>query len=223
MKYSIVIPVYLHKADHKQVVEETLQNIKSMMPEDSELIIVDDGSPEMTGFLRNYSDTYVRQPNQGIGRSWEVGRLLAQGEYVLFANDDIKLPPGALETLANGFNDEKAGVVAPRLGHFTTKPLNDPQGEYYYDKVFYPGYCFMLKRDRFYEEHDARFKTNCGDVDYWERIIRAGYGLLRAPLEIWHKEGGVLKEMDYDKLTNDSIQLFKLKHGFDPIPEYYAK
>lgn len=221
-KYSIVMPVYLRESEHKTQVEETIESFRKVYsPEEAELIIVDDGSTMPSGFLKDKADTYVRQPNQGISRSWNVGLWLARADYVLVANDDILIAPGLLEALSKGFENEKAGVVAPQSGGPHVVPGSE-DGEYVENHKFYPGYCFMLKKDRFYEDFDNQFRTNCGDVDYWARIRNAGFDTMRAPVSVWHKEGGVLHGMDYSKITSSSLELFNKKHGFDPIAEYYS-
>lgn len=219
-KFSIVIPVYLREFEHKSVVEDTINSFRESYP-DTELVLVDDGSPLSSGFLKDLADVYIKQPNSGISRSWNVGKNVARGEHVLVANDDIRIASGLLERLSKGFENEKAGVVAPEIGGPFVEPENIP-GDYHENHVFYPGYCFMLKRDRFFEDFDERFRTNCGDVDYWTRIREKKFELMRAPVSIWHQEGGVLHGMDYSKITKDSLDLFENKHGFNPIKEYYS-
>jgi glycosyltransferase involved in cell wall biosynthesis len=219
-KFSITIPVYLRESEHKAVVEDTINSFRENYP-DVELVVVDDGSILPTGFLRDLADIYVRQPNSGISRAWNVGKNLARGEFVLIANDDIKIPSGLLESLSKGFENEKTAVVAPEKGG----PFIEPsigEGNYHEDHIFYPGYCFMLKRDRFFEDFDENFRTNCGDADYWERIMSKGLELTRSPVSIWHKEGDVLHGMNYKKISEDSINLFVAKHGFSPQEKFYS-
>lgn len=183
-KFSIVIPVYLRESEHKAVVEDCIDSFcQNYKEEDVELIIVDDGSPLPSGFLKDRAGTYVRQSNQGISRAWNVGKWLAKGEYVLIANDDIRIAPGLLETLCKGFDDEKTGVVAPQSGGPNVEPCT-VSGPFFENHKFYPGYCFMLKRDRFFEDFDEQFKTNCGDTDYWLGVIKKGLKMIRAPVAV---------------------------------------
>jgi len=221
MKYSIVMPCYLREDAHKQTVINTLESLKSHS-QDFELIIVDDGSTEPTGFLRQYADVYVRQPNSGISRAWNVGMLLAQGEYVAIVNDDILITDGWLDVLTLPFADDMCGVSAPEAGgpgvvpELTLTTIKE-------NHKFYPGYCFMFKRDKWYEYFDNQFKTNCGDCDMWSRIRQAGLECMRAPLKVWHKEGGTLHNFPegYKELSDRSIEQFEAKWGFNPQREYY--
>lgn len=220
MRYSIVMPVYLREEAHKSVVLQTLENIHSTKG-NAELIVIDDGSTLPTGFVREYADTYVRQPNQGISRAWNVGKWLARGDFVAIVNDDIVVPDGWLDALAEPFLKERCAVSAPMEGGPAVVP-EITQIVPYTNHKFYPGYCFMLSRHGYYRDFDPYFDTNCGDVDYWHTIKSVGLELYRAPLKIWHKEGDVLHGMNYQALTQTSIEKFIEKWHFNPQSEYYA-
>ena len=214
------MPIYLREESHRDVVMDTISSIKGNS-DDYELIIIDDGSPLNTGFARSEADVYVRQPNQGISRAWNVGMMLARNDYVAIVNDDIRVTNGWLNKLESGFNNPDAGVTAPVAGGPHLQPQITDDREYENNR-FYPGYCFMLKKDRFYQPFDEQFRSNCGDCDYWTRIEADKKKLWRVPLQVYHKEGGVLHGMDYVKLSESSIKLFIDKHGFNPQPVYYS-
>ena len=221
-EYSVVMPVYLREESHRQTVEDTIKNIRQVSRE-YELIIVDDASPRDTSFLESFADTYIRNDtNKGISYSWNVGKNSAHAEYVAIVNDDIKVPIGWLDRLKTGFTNEKAGVTAPMFGGPSFSPKTMASNYIGENKIFYPGYCFMLWKDRFFEDFDEQFTTNCGDVDYWHRIYKKGLECIRVGLEIWHKEGGVLHGMDYGKISDESLKLFEDKWGFNPQREYYS-
>lgn len=223
MKYSVIIPVFLREPTHTEVVRATLANLKTTS-RDYELIVVDDGSTLPTGFLREEADVYVRQPNQGISRAWNVGMKLARADRVAIINDDIIVPASWLETLATCFDDYRdCGVSGVMTGGPGVKPaILDAEAVSNYR--WFSGYCFMLQKDRFYEDFDETFRTNCGDCDYWHRIRQKGLNLYKAPLAIWHKEGDVLKKFaeGYEKLSADSIKKFIDKWGINPQGEYYS-
>lgn len=221
VKYSIVMPVFLREAKHKRVVLQTLDSIKNSSA-DYELIIIDDGSTSKTTFLDDYADVVVRRKNKGISASWNDGMSKATAEYVVIINDDITVPIMWLQELSSAFNDAKVGVSAPQLGGMKVQPKRHPMTPVTYSHTFYPGYCFMLKKDRFYEPFDEQFKTNCGDVDYWHRIRDAGLECARVGLDIYHQEGGVLHSMGYDALSKKSLELFADKWGFNPQGIYYS-
>ncbi len=221
MKYSVVMPVLLREDSHRAVVEDCIASVRRSFHE-HELIIVDDGSPLMSGFLKEKADVYIRHnKTKGIAPSWNDGIAVSRGEYVAVINDDIQVPDMWLEGLSKGFLST-AGVVAPRLAGPNTATGYWDGDEYTVNEKFYPGYCFMLKRDRFLEKFDEQFVPfNFEDTDYWHRIKKAGFDMVRAPVAIWHKEGDVLHKLQYDRVNSDNHKKFIAKWGFDPQPIYY--
>lgn len=232
MKYSIVMPVFLREDAHKQVVLNTLESIKKNSSE-CEIIIIDDGSTLLTGFLRDFADIYIRhKTNMGIAPSWNDGKNVSRGEYVVFVNDDILVPEKWLEAMAWIFYPDmkpNAGVAAPKGAGPTVKPyvFHGPEdaglAKADINQKFYPGYCFMLKRDRFFEDFDEQFiPFNYEDTDYWERMTRKGFEMWRMPLDIWHAEGDVLHKLSYGAVSEQNKQRFINKHGFDPMEKFYS-
>lgn len=67
-----------------------------------ELLIVDNGSADDT-VLRNVTEAagarFVREPQRGKGNALNAGIRLAQGELLVFTDDDIEPGPGWLEQL----------------------------------------------------------------------------------------------------------------------------
>jgi len=223
---SIVIAVYLREEGHMQTVLDTLENTLETMPKDAELIVVDDGSlaplyEKYKKMLPPFVKVIRKEKNEGVSAAWNTGKNAAKGEYVAIINDDVLAPKGWLDKLAEGFEDSLAGVSAPLAGGPAVRPFVTTNKELSYERRFYPGYFFMLKRDRFFEDFDETFKTNCGDTDYWHRLIMSGLKCVRVHMGIWHKEGGVVHKMDYERLSKDSIDLFIKKWGFHPTPVYY--
>ncbi len=236
------MPVLLREDSHRLTVENCIQSIKDNSIDtrdkenDYELIIVDDASPLMTGFLKDEADVYIRHKySKGIAPSWNDGIAVSRGEYIAVINDDILLPKPAakFDTWLNfmslvfgwgGTDNKDCGVVAPRLGGPNITPLLEEGGEWIVNHKFYPGYCFMLKRDRFLEKFDETFiPYNGEDTDYWWRIMQKGLKLYRAPMEIWHKEGDVVHNLgNYEKRSKEANEWFERKHGVDPVSKFYS-
>lgn len=221
MNTSIVMPLYLREESHKDLVIQTLESIRDGGGE-YELILVDDGSPLDTEFTKELIDVHIRHPkNSGISAAWNTGMRASKGEYVVIVNDDIKVPSGWLKKLKQGFGTPMTGVTAPKRGGPHVEPKIEDEMAFANHK-FYPGYCFMLKKDVFFKPFDEQFRTNCGDTDYWHRIREAGFKCVRVGLNVWHKEGGVLHGMDYGTISKESIKLFEDKWGFNPQKKYYG-
>ena len=106
---SIVIPVY-NQATH------TLTCLRSLAAHPAaatcEIIVVDDGSTDETGAWMPQIDglRYHRRPtNGGFIAACNDGAALAQGDYLVFLNNDTVPQPGWLDALLATF-DAHAGV-----------------------------------------------------------------------------------------------------------------
>jgi glycosyltransferase involved in cell wall biosynthesis len=224
MKYSVGVPVFLREDAHRQVVMDTLENIKNTS-DGAEIIVVNNGSTIMSGFLKDYADVYINnEKNLGIAPAWNQIMDISRGEYVVICNDDILVPEHWLEVLEEPFYSHfDCAVSAPMSAGFDQKPfiLMGKVAEENYK--FYPGYCFMLNKNRFFEHFDEQFfPGQFEDVDYWVRVKKSKQKLMRAPLSIWHKEGDVLHKMNYKEMNKINYKKFIDKWGFDPQSYFYG-
>lgn len=98
---SVIMPVYNGEAD----LERAVASIEAQTMGEWELILVDDGSTDKTGELcdkKAAEDERIRvihTQNQGQGIARNTGLLLAQGEYVWFADADDELLPDGMRLL----------------------------------------------------------------------------------------------------------------------------
>lgn len=99
-KVSIIIPVH----NGGKTMQECLSSVLSQSPGEIEVICINDGSTDGTAeILREAarSDKRVRvfhfQENKGIVSALKTGLLEASGDYVMFADSDDILLPGACE------------------------------------------------------------------------------------------------------------------------------
>src|SRR5690348_4318950 len=92
---STIIPVYNRAA----LLQEAVASVLAQAYRPIEIIIVDDGSTDDTGFVaeeltKRHSDVRViHRKNGGPGAARESGRLVAKGEFIQFLDsDDLLLP-----------------------------------------------------------------------------------------------------------------------------------
>ena len=93
---SVIIPTF----NCGRYVELAVESVLHQTRRPFEIIVVDDGSTDDTGFkLKKYEDRVqvVTQVNQGSSKARNVGLELARGEYVAFLDADDRWRPEKLE------------------------------------------------------------------------------------------------------------------------------
>jgi len=88
---SVIIPVY----NASKYIEKTLKSLVSQSFKDFEIIIVDDGSEDdsieiINKFLLNHDFTFIvdSQEDKGVSSARNRGLELANGNYIIFLDDD---------------------------------------------------------------------------------------------------------------------------------------
>lgn len=127
-KVSIIIPVYNTEA----YLPEAIESIIHQTLREIEIIAIDDGSTDKSGFLLNdYAQKdsrilVVHQFNQHQGAARNLGLLMASGKYVYFMDSDDILDLGALEVcyeLCEAQQLEMVQFDAESFSEKGTKPL----------------------------------------------------------------------------------------------------
>ena len=88
MRLSIIIPYY----NTQEMTDELLSVLVPQMNDDTEIILVDDGSNNRYNYLDNLCGTlnfkYIRKENGGVSSARNVGLKKAKGEYIVFIDSD---------------------------------------------------------------------------------------------------------------------------------------
>jgi len=98
---SIIMPVY----NNENLLPNAVQSVMNQTFSDWELIIIDDGSTDMTPQVADAlaaSDqriTVIHQENQWIYKSFNNGYAAASGEYALIVNSDDTINPNSLQEI----------------------------------------------------------------------------------------------------------------------------
>ena len=103
LRASLVIPVH-GKLDYTLACLRSL--VQTALPADVEVIVIDDASPDDTGNVLPAVPglRYHRNAtNLGFVGSCNAGAALANGEFLVFLNNDTTLTPGWLDTLLRTF------------------------------------------------------------------------------------------------------------------------
>jgi glycosyltransferase involved in cell wall biosynthesis len=98
VRLSVIMPLYNEGARIVANVEQTLGALRMLGP--FEIILVDDGSTDdsgaaIAGLARKYPGevSTLHLPRSGKGEALRRGTLLARGEFVVFIDSDLDLPP----------------------------------------------------------------------------------------------------------------------------------
>ena len=111
---SIIVPVYQVEAFLRTCVDSILAQSFS----DFELILIDDGSPDLCGAIcdeyaaADSRITVIHQKNLGVSAARNAGMDLAQGEYITFIDSDDAVHPSFLETLLHLLQAQEAQLAA---------------------------------------------------------------------------------------------------------------
>ncbi|MFA6560776.1 MAG: glycosyltransferase [Verrucomicrobiia bacterium] len=109
---SVIIPTY----NRAQYIAETIEGVLAQTHQDTEIIVIDDGSKDNTGeVVKRFGDRvrYVWQQNSERAVSRNNGLKLSCGEFVTFPDsDDCWLPETLSEMLDTMKRVPAAGLVA---------------------------------------------------------------------------------------------------------------
>jgi glycosyltransferase involved in cell wall biosynthesis len=136
---SVIIPTY----NRPQYLPEAVESVLNQTYPTTELIVVDDGSPDQgratKEALKPYlsSLTYVYQENAGLGAAINKGLSLIKGKYIQRLDDDDTLEAEKIEKCVEVFEGDPAvGLVA--TGYYVTDesgnhlrtqiPISSPEG-----------------------------------------------------------------------------------------------
>lgn len=198
---SIVIPVYNRASLTKQCVDWLLANPAASAG--TEIVVVDDGSSDLTTQLLSRYGAPVRvvrhDVNAGFATACNDGAMVANGEYLVFLNNDTKPTPGWLDALvAYADCHPAAGIVGAKL-LFTNDTIQHagvviddegwPAHIYYGFPANHPavvksrrfqvvtGACMLVRREVFEAlgGFDTTFFNVYEDVDLCLRAGQRGY------------------------------------------------
>lgn len=122
---SIIIPVY----NNAEFITATLTSIHQSITDEVELVIVNDGSTDLSdecinAFYRENNFTnlkYISKKNQGVAISRNVGLAHATGRYIGFVDSDDIVCPNYFSILLPKLRDEKYDIVEFNL----TRDMNN--------------------------------------------------------------------------------------------------
>ena len=200
--FSIIVPTF----DRQEALTACVQAIRQLdYPRDRfEVIIVDDGSPVPVKVSDPHPGngvmiTVLRQINAGPASARNMGAQHAQGDILVFTDDDCTPTRQWLRGLSQSFNNGSIGLVGGRTINGLVDNLYSTASQIIVDEA----YAYFLSRDsdlRFFASNniavatelfhkiggfDSSFRIS-EDRDFCYRWIRQGKPLIYAPEAIVH-------------------------------------
>lgn len=114
MKYSVVIPCYKSSHTIRQVVEEASAELDRLGRTPYEFILVDDFSPDDGATVRelealaadhDFVTAVALAHNVGQHNALICGLNYAEGDIIIFMDDDMQTHPSQLDTMISGLDD----------------------------------------------------------------------------------------------------------------------
>ena len=185
MKLSIITLSY----DSLDYTKAFVKSIRKNTTLSYELIIVDNGSePDTQRWVEENSDqSIIFQENQGFSKGFNEGVKLAQGKYVMMANNDTEFPLDWDKKLVDIIkNNRDAGIVTPVYTSGRKSALRTEPGEKIL-KVFpfrkYPSaVAFLMRRNDLISKFGGwseKYEIASGeDADLCFKVWKAGYDIL---------------------------------------------
>lgn len=119
MKYSIVVPVFNRPGE----IDELLISLVKSEYKDFEVIIVEDGSEDRAEnivytFKDRLSVEYYFKENSGTGPSRNFGANRSKGDYIIFLDSDVIVPPEYLSEVDKFLNNKPVDAFGgPDMAH----------------------------------------------------------------------------------------------------------
>jgi glycosyltransferase involved in cell wall biosynthesis len=184
-RVSIIIPTY----NGDRFLAETVDSGLNQSYDDFEIIAIDDGSSDMTlQVLAQYGDRIqvVTQANQGVAAARNRGLELAQGELIIFLDQDDVMLPDKLRLQVRCFDQASVGMVqsgwrlvnarGDRLSDsqpWREMPVLDAAGWIRRMPVLFSAMIFRRDWLERVKGLNTQFKQAC-DVDLVQRLVLAG-------------------------------------------------
>lgn len=241
MHATVVVPTY----ERPTKLRETLESLCDQTLDDYRVVVVDDGSDSeaQDDVLKYYGKrdriTVLKQVNAGPAAARNRGWRAAEGEFVLFTDDDCVAPSEWVETLTEAFEPNVAAVGGPlvprddllatnvfaRAHRFRdqmnygspTEPTTD------HESLDVGGTANVAYRRRVLEEvggFDETFPLAAGeDADLQKRVLDAGYDLKFVPVTVRHND-----DYDWESFVGRAVRSgkgtdhFHRKHGVPRSP-----
>lgn len=163
---SVIVPVY----NTEKYLDRCIRSIIDQTFSDFELILVDDGSKDNSGFIcdewekKDSRIKVIHQKNAGAGAARNAGLAIAQGKYIGFVDSDNWIELNMYEVLHNMIKKCSADMAMVKM--ITCKRYKKPSIHDYH------GYSYDIKDRREMLEHFFRIHgEDASIIDIGPKLI----------------------------------------------------
>ncbi|MDD6826546.1 MAG: glycosyltransferase family 2 protein [Oscillospiraceae bacterium] len=166
VKISVSIPVY----NAEKYISECIESIINQSFNDWELILVDDGSTDLSGkickqyALNDSRIRYIYQNNTGQSSARNRGIDESKGEYIMFMDADDCLYPNALSICYNKMQNNSVDIVCAEC-----KSISEDGTEFGYERPKFPE---RLLNNLEYAKMILCHKTLCS---IWGKLYKSSF------------------------------------------------
>ncbi len=187
--------------NEERTIADCLDGLGELDYPDYEVIVVDDGSSDLTSEIASRFDVQlIRTPNQGLSRARNTGIEASRGEIIAFTDADARPDTHWLKYLAASFaRSSHVGIGGPNIappgdGRTADCVANAPGGPIHVlladeEAEHIPGCNMAFRRGALeaVDGFDPRFRVAGDDVDLCWRLQEQGWTLGFSPAAfVWH-------------------------------------
>jgi GT2 family glycosyltransferase len=184
-----------------KTIRDTFEGLKKVDYPDFEVILVDDGSTDSSiEIAADYDVRVISTPNRGLSAARNTGMEEANGDIVVYLDDDAWPDRNWLRYIADAFlTHDYAAVGGPNISPPNTGDIADcvnnaPGGPVHVllddqHAEHIPGCNMAFRRSRLLElgGFDPQFRAAGDDVDLCWRVLEQGWTIGFAPAAmVWH-------------------------------------
>lgn len=224
MQLSVIICTYNREKYLPGLLESIANN--TLVYSQYELIVVDNNSTDSTAelykaFAANhpkFNARYVLETEQGLSHARNRGIQEAQGEVVVYVDDDATIPPQYLATYYNFFAQHPECMAAggPILPHYETA---EPQWMSHYTRQLLTAYLYKGKQAKLFKRNEFPGGGNAA----YRKCVFDTTGLFNTQLGRKGNALGSAEEKDiFDKMRSKKMKIFYLPDAilYHIIPQH---
>lgn len=145
---SIIVPIY----NAEKYLKRCLDSILNQSYQNIEIILINDASTDRCDeiceqYSKQYSQIkYLKNSNQGVSESRNIGIEIASGSYITFVDSDDYIEKDHIETLVEDVYIYKSDVIVGNYRMKNEKNINIANGNNYnYKNIIFPNNESKLK------------------------------------------------------------------------------